>query len=69
MTVEEVAGLLKISAITIKRRIRAGEISASLVPGPTGDQYEITEAEVTRLLRPVAPDTPRLPHYLVRPWA
>jgi MerR family copper efflux transcriptional regulator len=65
-TISEAADLLGLSTKTIRRRIKQGEIPATLEPGPYGDQYIIpAEAidtaqqivDVVRVDRPTDPMT------------
>ena len=45
-TIAEAADLLGLSTKTIRRRIKQGEIPATLEPGPYGDQYIIPAAAI-----------------------
>ena len=45
-TISEAADLLGLSTKTIRRRIKQGEIPATLEPGPYGDQYIIPAAAI-----------------------
>lgn len=47
LSIEQVAEQLGISAATVRRRIKKGEVEAIKRPGPYGDQYYIPSNEVT----------------------
>ena len=46
-TTEEVAGLLKVSVITIRRYIKSGKLKASKI----GKDYRIKESDIESLLK------------------
>ena len=47
LSIEQVAEQLGISAATVRRRIKKGEMKAIKRPGPYGDQYYIPSNEVS----------------------
>lgn len=69
VTVQEAARALRVSTLTIERRIKAGEIrTAGMDRGPGGCHHVIHKDEIERILRPVEPDLEPLPEYPVRRW-
>ena len=49
LSVPEAAQQLGVSPKTVRRWIRAGKIPAALTPGPSGHQWLISEADITRV--------------------
>ena len=47
LTIKEAAAALDVSADTIRRRIKSGEIKAQKLPGPYGKQWQIKEDHLT----------------------
>lgn len=46
LSIEEAAQLLGVSAATVRRRIKRGDIQATLLEGPHGEQYFILKEEI-----------------------
>lgn len=56
LTIAEAAQSLRVSTRTVRRFIKAGKLSARLVPGPFGEEYRIAELP-DDLHKQKAPDT------------
>jgi MerR family copper efflux transcriptional regulator len=66
LSVSEAAKMLGVSEKTVRRRIKAGDLLAELVPGPYGQQYRIpasaiqTAQEVVDVIQVDRPNDPRV---------
>lgn len=69
-TITQAAGLLGVHTNTLRKRIRSGKLRATLVEGPTGQEYRIPVAELRALAdtyRPAAARGSQTPIFRVGP--